>query len=156
MPEIPELNMFGEKLSRRYCNKRVEKIKIIETRWIKHQLSFIDILLWKLPGKLYCWSQFWGYGVVRTCLYFPLLNRSRNKRVRRRKILHNPLIFSDPARIQTWNLLIRSQILYSVELRGQCVGCKCISAVQKYQIILGTSTWSNWWRNSPKHFFWTK
>gem|GEM_PF-7110753 len=26
--------------------------------------------------------------------------------------------FSDPARIQTWNLLIRSQILYSVELRG--------------------------------------
>ncbi len=26
--------------------------------------------------------------------------------------------FRDPARIQTWNLLIRSQILYSVELRG--------------------------------------
>ena len=25
----------------------------------------------------------------------------------------------DPARIQTWNLLIRSQILYSVKLRGQ-------------------------------------
>ena len=25
---------------------------------------------------------------------------------------------SDPARIQTWNLLIRSQVLYSVELRG--------------------------------------
>lgn len=25
---------------------------------------------------------------------------------------------SDPARIQTWNLLIRSQILYSVELQG--------------------------------------
>ena len=31
----------------------------------------------------------------------------------------------DPARIQTWNLLIRSQILYSVELRGhRFVGCK--------------------------------
>ena len=26
--------------------------------------------------------------------------------------------YRDPARIQTWNLLIRSQILYSVELRG--------------------------------------
>ena len=25
----------------------------------------------------------------------------------------------DPARIQTWNLLIRSQILYSVKLRGR-------------------------------------
>ena len=29
----------------------------------------------------------------------------------------------DLARIQTWNLLIRSQMLYSVELRGQS-GCK--------------------------------
>ena len=27
--------------------------------------------------------------------------------------------FCDPARIQTWNLLIRSQMLYSVELRGR-------------------------------------
>lgn len=27
---------------------------------------------------------------------------------------------SDRARIQTWNLLIRSQILYSVELRSHC------------------------------------
>ena len=30
----------------------------------------------------------------------------------------------DPARIQTWNLLIRSQILYSVKLRGLFSGCK--------------------------------
>ena len=30
----------------------------------------------------------------------------------------------DPARIQTWNLLIRSQILYSVELRDHFSGCK--------------------------------
>ncbi len=28
------------------------------------------------------------------------------------------LVLSDPDRIQTYNLLIRSQILYSVELRG--------------------------------------
>ena len=28
-------------------------------------------------------------------------------------------LLSDPARIQTWNLLIRSQVLYSVKLRGQ-------------------------------------
>ena len=26
--------------------------------------------------------------------------------------------FRDPVRIQTWNLLIRSQMLYSIELRG--------------------------------------
>ena len=32
---------------------------------------------------------------------------------------YNCLIISDPARIQTWNLLIRSQILYSVKLRGR-------------------------------------
>ena len=31
---------------------------------------------------------------------------------------------SDPARIQTWNLLIRSQVLYSVKLRGHKLGCK--------------------------------
>lgn len=34
---------------------------------------------------------------------------------------HKCLISSDPARIQTWNLLIRSQILYSVKLRGQFI-----------------------------------
>ncbi len=34
-----------------------------------------------------------------------------------------PLFFCDPGRIQTFNLLIRSQILYSVELRG-LIGCK--------------------------------
>ncbi len=31
------------------------------------------------------------------------------------------LIFSDPRGIQTPNLLIRSQLLYSVELWGQCL-----------------------------------
>lgn len=34
--------------------------------------------------------------------------------------------FGDPARIQTWNLLSRNQVLYSVELRGLKLG------VQKY------------------------
>ena len=28
------------------------------------------------------------------------------------------ILFSDSARIQTWNRLIRSQVLYSVELRS--------------------------------------
>ena len=29
-----------------------------------------------------------------------------------------PFPVCDPVRIQTWNLLIRSQMLYSIELRG--------------------------------------
>ena len=40
-------------------------------------------------------------------------------------------LFSDPVRIQTWNLLIRSQILYSVELRGQR-GAKIINYCLNY------------------------
>ena len=32
--------------------------------------------------------------------------------------------FCDSDRIQTCNLLIRSQVLYSVELRNHCYGCK--------------------------------
>ncbi len=38
------------------------------------------------------------------------------------------LILSDPDRIQTYNLLIRSQILYSVELRGHS-----LFGMQKYK-----------------------
>ena len=35
-------------------------------------------------------------------------------------IFMKPLLpVSDPVRIQTWNLLIRSQMLYSIELRGR-------------------------------------
>ena len=35
-------------------------------------------------------------------------------------MLFSILFLCDPCRIQTCNLLIRSQILYSVELRGRC------------------------------------
>ena len=34
-------------------------------------------------------------------------------------------LFSDSARIQTWNRLIRSQVLYSVELRSHLSECEC-------------------------------
>lgn len=43
--------------------------------------------------------------------------QTRNKK--RLQFLETLSGSGDPARIQTWNLLIRSQILYSVELRGQ-------------------------------------
>ena len=36
--------------------------------------------------------------------------------------------FCDSDRIQTCNLLIRSQVLYSVELRNHCYGCKQITS----------------------------
>ena len=39
--------------------------------------------------------------------------------------------FSDPDRIQTCNLLIRSQMLYSVELRGHFEGAK-VENFQEY------------------------
>ena len=35
-----------------------------------------------------------------------------------RNLIRNCLIFSDLDRIQTYNLLIRSQMLYSIELRS--------------------------------------
>lgn len=35
MPEIPDLNIFAENVSKAYRNKRVEKIKVMETRRIK-------------------------------------------------------------------------------------------------------------------------
>ena len=50
--------------------------------------------------------------------YFAELARvSANKRESRKKIFA-AFPRGDPVRIQTWNLLIRSQMLYSVELRG--------------------------------------
>ena len=45
-----------------------------------------------------------------------------NPRTEDKKISGNPkgLPLCDSARIQTWNRLIRSQVLYSVELRSHC------------------------------------
>ena len=38
-----------------------------------------------------------------------------------------PIIICDPDRTQTYNLLIRSQMLYSIKLRG-LLGCGCDGA----------------------------
>ena len=46
---------------------------------------------------------------------------------------------SDPVRIQTWNLLIRSQMLYSIELRGQFVYQLCQSTSSILPIAIGMS-----------------
>ena len=52
------------------------------------------------------------------------------------------IMVSDPARIQTWNLLIRSQILYSVELRGhRFVGCKYRRKSKKNRLEIIGKTW---------------
>ena len=54
---------------------------------------------------------------------------------------------SDPARIQTWNLLIRSQILYSVELRGHPSisggKYKAKSSIEKRRIVTYSSNLAN-------------
>ena len=47
----------------------------------------------------------------------PYSIRSTNKK--RTSLTFDPSSFCDPYRIQTCNLLIRSQMLYSVELRGR-------------------------------------
>ena len=56
------------------------------------------------------------------------------------QVICNSLIFSDPARIQTWNLLIRSQILYSVELRGRFEGAniQLYLNTQEFNVIFAT------------------
>jgi formamidopyrimidine-DNA glycosylase len=39
MPEIPDLNIFGENVFKKFRNKRVEKIKVLETKRIKTPVS---------------------------------------------------------------------------------------------------------------------
>src|ERR1035438_762039 len=51
---------------------------------------------------------------TRKCMYEICTNEKATM-----NIVHNRLICSDRVRIQTLNLLIRSQMLYSIELRSQ-------------------------------------
>ena len=52
---------------------------------------------------------------------FTLILFWKKRKVERRKkhLLYGKMLFRDRDRIQTCNRLIRSQLLYSVELRGQ-------------------------------------
>ena len=67
------------------------------------------------PADVECgasWWKVWGQLLVR----HPFTHTKKRTPLR--------VSLSDSDRIQTCNLLIRSQVLYSVELRNHCYGCK--------------------------------
>ena len=51
-----------------------------------------------------------------------------------KKVLKFQDFFCDPNRIQTCNLLIRSQMLYSVKLWGRDSGCCLISCIKRFPL----------------------
>ena len=86
-------------------------------------------------GSYFQWKLVTHIQMISTSIFYEIVltnkNNSRNLSTRKcmyeictnekatMNIVHNRLICSDRVRIQTLNLLIRSQMLYSIELRSQ-------------------------------------